>query len=426
MKRVLVLGAGLVSRPIVRDLLGRGIPVTVADQARPRAEALVAGFPHGRAVSIDAADEGALGALLGDADLVVSLLPYTRHVAVARRCLSARRDLVTTSYVSPEMRALDADASAAGLLFLNECGLDPGLDHMSAMRVIARLRREGWTLRSFWSSTGGLPAPEAADNPWRYKFSWSPRGVLLAGRNAARYLEDGAVVEVPGPALFDHATPMEVPGLGAFEVYPNRDSLPYVDTYGIDGVRSMFRGTIRFRGWSAILREAARLHLLDVEPRAWPEGATWREVMQTLAPGVSGSDPRHAALLWAGCFEDRPIESTSAAPIDLLCRALEAKLAFVPGERDMIVMEHRFTAERGESSRRVVSRLVAFGEPHGDSAMARTVTLPAAIAVRLRLEGRLARTGVRIPVEPEIYEPVLDEMERLGIRFDESEAAGQP
>lgn len=423
MKKVLVLGAGLVSRPIVRDLLSHGIPVTVADQARERAHALVAGVPHGRAAAFDADDDAALGALVRDADLVVSLLPYTRHVAVARHCLAHRRDLVTTSYVSPEMRALHADASAAGLLLLNECGLDPGVDHMSAMRVFSRLRAEGATLVSFWSSTGGLPAPEAADNPWRYKFSWSPRGVLLAGRNAARFLEDGAVVEVPGPELFDRVAPMEVPGLGAFEFYPNRDSLPYVDTYGIHGVRSMFRGTIRYRGWSSILREVGRLGLLDVEPRAWPEGTTWREAMRTLAPGAAEDDPRLAALAWAGCFSDRRIGAASASPLDLLCARLEAKLAFAPGERDMIVMEHRFEATLASTRRRVVSRLVAFGEPGGDSAMARTVTLPAAIAVRARLSGNLPLAGVHIPVVPEIYEPVLAEMESFGVRFEESETA---
>ena len=421
MKRVLVLGAGLVSRPIVRDLLSHGVGVTVADQDLSRAEALVAGADHGRAAGVDAGNEEALGALVRDADLVVSLLPYTRHVAVARRCLSARRDLVTTSYVSPEMRSLDADAREAGLLFLNECGLDPGLDHMSAMRVLARLRGEGATLDAFWSSTGGLPAPEAADNPWRYKFSWSPRGVLLAGRNAARFLEDGTVVEIPGPELFDHVLPMEVPGLGAFEFYPNRDSLPYAPTYGIDGVRSMFRGTIRYRGWSAILREVGRLGLLDVEPRDWPPGTTWREAMRVLSPAASPSDPRLAALAWAGCFSDRPIGTRTASPLDLLCATLQEKLAFAPGERDMIVMEHRFDATRGRARRRVVSRLVAFGEPGGDSAMARTVTLPASIAVRLRLAGRLPLAGVHLPVVPAIYEPVLSEMETFGVRFEESE-----
>jgi saccharopine dehydrogenase-like NADP-dependent oxidoreductase len=423
MKKVLVLGAGLVSRPIVRDLLSRGIPVTVADQARERAEALVAGVPHGRATVVDADDDGALGALVRDADLVVSLLPYTRHVAVARHCLGFRRDLVTSSYVSPEMRALDGEAKAAGLLFLNECGLDPGLDHMSAMRVFARLRSEGATLVSFWSSTGGLPAPEAATNPWGYKFSWSPRGVLLAGRNAARFLENGAVVEVPGSELFDRVAPMEVPGLGAFEFYPNRDSLPYVDTYGIHGVRSMFRGTIRYRGWSAILREVGRIGLLGVEPRAWPPGTTWRDVMRALAPEATDSDPRFAALAWAGCFSDRAIGAPFAAPLDLLCALLEEKLGYAPGERDLIVMEHRFEATHAGSRRRVVSRLVAFGEPGGDSAMARTVTLPASIAVRLRLEGRLPLSGVHIPVVPEVYGPVLEEMERFGVRFEESETS---
>lgn len=429
MKRVLVLGAGLVSRPIVRHLLDRAFAVVVADQDESRAEALVAGAAHGGAIRLDASDHAALARLVDGADLVVSLLPYTLHPVVARACLDLERDLVTTSYVSPAMRALDAEARSKGVMLLNECGLDPGLDHMSARRVLSRLEAEGAVLDSFWSSTGGLPAPEAATNPWRYKFSWSPRGVLLAGRNAARYRRDGEIVEVPGERLFDATESCSIPGLGELEVYPNRDSLPYAETYGIEGARGMFRGTIRYRGWSSILRQVGALGLLDLEERDLAPGTTWADFVAGKGQGSAreraaariGAGPEHPALdalEWAGCLSERPVGATRISPLDALCALLQERLAYAPGERDMIVMEHRFRA--GERS--LVSRLVAYGEPFGDSAMARTVSLPAAIAGRLRLEGSLEASGVLVPVLPEIYEPVLDEMASLGVAFEESEA----
>ncbi len=427
MKRVLVLGAGLVSRPLVRHLLAvPDLAVTVADQDGSKASAVLESHPRGTAVALGLEDETAVAARIRESDLVASLLPATLHVPVARIAIAHRKPVVTTSYVSPEMRALDAEARAAGVIVLNECGLDPGLDHMSAMRTIDRLRAAGRRLVSFRSCCGGLPAPEADTNPWGYKFSWSPRGVLLAGRSAARWLEDGNIVEVPGGEIFTRVAPYDVPGLGRFEVYPNRDSIAYVATYGIEGVQTMFRGTLRWPGWCATLDAVARLGLLDVAERAWRPGTTCREMTATLGQGgeLALPAPVHERLAWAGLFSDAPIGATHAAPLDVLCGLLQARMGYAPGERDMILLRHQFGAAGPDgAAREIASTLVAYGEPGGDSAMARTVSLPAAIAARLILDGRIPLHGVRVPVHREIYEPVLEALEPMGIRFEDEEAA---
>jgi saccharopine dehydrogenase-like NADP-dependent oxidoreductase len=432
-KRVLVLGAGLVSRPLVRELAERGdIAVTVADREASRAREVLSGAP-GSAVSLDVADGTAVAAFVRECDLVVSLLPFTLHVAVARAAIAGRRPMITTSYVSPEMRALDAEAAAAGVLVLNEIGLDPGLDHMSAMRVIDRVRRDGGRLTSFRSCCGGIPAPDADTNPWRYKFSWSPRGVLLAGRGGARWLDDGRIVEVDAAHLFAQVAPYEAPGLAPLEVYPNRDSLAYVPTYGIEGVQTMFRGTLRWPGWAATLEALFRLGLLEDAPRTWRSGTTHAEFAEAFAaPGSGPLRSRLAAragvaadsevmerLVWAGLLSDRPLERTEASPLDVLEAMLAPRMAYAPGDRDLVVLRHEFGfIDREGRPRREESTLVAFGEAGGDSAMARTVSLPAAVAARLILDGRIGLTGVRIPVDPAIYEPVLAALEPLGIRFE--------
>jgi saccharopine dehydrogenase (NADP+, L-glutamate forming) len=439
MKRVLVLGAGLVSRPLVRYLTGcPDVALTVADIDGEKALSVLGESARGRALAVSMDDGAGLAGLVGDADLVVSLLPYTLHVRVAKVAIAHRVPLITTSYVSAEMRALDGAAREAGVLVLNEIGLDPGLDHMSAMRAIRGLRDEGSRLVSFRSCCGGLPAPEANTNPWGYKFSWSPRGVLAAGRNPARWLEDGRIVEVPGEELFTRVAPYDVPEVGPLEVYPNRDATAYLATYGIEGVRTMFRGTLRYPGWCETLHAVSRLGLLDDAPRGWRAGTTFEEFMEAFAEagpgpvaervaarlGIPEQDAVMARLKWAGLFSGRPLGSTQLAPIDALCARLAESMAYAPGERDMIVLRHEFgviDAEGRPGTR--VSTLVAFGEPGGESAMARTVSLPAAVAARLILDGRIASAGVRIPVDPEIYEPVLRALEPMGIVFRETRTA---
>jgi len=439
MKRVLVLGAGLVSRPLVRDLLrSSDLRLTVGDLDREKAARVLSGHERGVAVALSSDDDAGLARHVGDADLVVSLLPFTLHVKVANVAIAHRVPVITTSYVSPEMRALDRAARDAGILVLNEMGLDPGLDHMSAMRVIRAIRDEGCRLVSFRSCCGGLPAPEANTNPWGYKFSWSPRGVLAAGRNAARWLEDGRIVDVPGAELFTRVAPYDVPELGRLEVYPNRNAIDYVALYGIDGVQTMFRGTLRYPGWCETLAAVARLGLLDDTARAWRAGTTYGEFMEAFAAPGSGpvaarvaatlGVPRDHAVMrrleWAGLFSARPLGATTVAPIDALSTLLADVMAYADGERDMIVLRHEFglTDPAGRPSLRT-STLVAFGELEGDSAMARMVSLPAAAAARLILDGRITSTGVRIPVDPEVFEPVLAALEPRGIAFRETRTA---
>jgi saccharopine dehydrogenase-like NADP-dependent oxidoreductase len=436
-KRALVLGAGLVSRPLVDALASRdGLALTVADLDAAKAERVLAG--RGRALGLSLDDGAALAALAREADLIVSLLPPTLHVRAAQVALAQHVPLITTSYVSPEMRALDSEARRTGVLLLNEIGLDPGLDHMSAMRTIAAIRDEGGRVVSFRSCCGGLPAPESNSNPWGYKFSWSPRGVLAAGRNGARWLESGRVVDVPGEELFRHGAPYDVPDLGRLEVYPNRDATSYVATYGLDGVETMFRGTLRWPGWCETLDAVARAGLLDDGARSWPAGATYAQLMAALAaPGRGPIASRVAAragvpadgavmrrLAWTGLFSDRALPSRRIAPIDALCALMTETMSYGPSDRDMVVLRHEFGIEDARGRRSgIVSTLVAYGEPGGDSAMARTVSLPAAVTAGLVLEGRIAATGVRIPVDPEIYEPVLRELARAGIEFRDDRTA---
>ena len=427
---ILVLGAGMVAGPLVRYLLGDGARLTVTSLEQAEAERLVGGHPLGTARAFDLADDEGLSALVAAHDLVVSLVPYAFHPKVAGHCLRHGKHLVTASYVAPAMQELDAAARAQGLTFLNELGLDPGIDHMSAMRVIDAVAREGGRLRSFRSYCGGLPAPDANDNPLGYKFSWAPRGVLMACRNPARYRREGREVQVPSGRLFRDMHLLHVEGAGDFEAYPNRDSMTYLEAYGLPAdIETLFRGTLRNMGWCDTLHAFGRLGLLDDQPHEG--GATRAAYMRSLMGAPAGADVRRAAsrklgqadgclpatnLAWLGLADETPLPAGPRAPLDLLGDAMLEKLCYRPGERDMVVMFHEFlwtTAAGGR--RRATSRLVACGERGGDTAMARTVSLPAAVAAKLVLEGKITARGVLRPVVPEIYDPVLRELAGLGI-----------
>lgn len=436
MKTVLVLGAGLVSRPLIRYFLARDrFRLVVADLTADRAKASFGEHARARAIAVDAADPASLDAAMEGADLAVSLLPPPMHPKVAEAALRAGTDLVTTSYVSPAMQALDAAARKRGVLLMNEIGLDPGIDHMSALRAIRAARERGGRVVGFRSVCGGLPAPDnRLTNPWSYKFSWSPRGVLTAARNPARWLEDGRIVEVDRESLFSATVPFPIEGLGPFEIYPNRDSVTYVPRYELEGVSDMLRGTVRWHRWGETLGAAVRLGLLDPEARDWPPGTTWAAATASLLPVGAGDlrlrvaarlglPPDHEVLdrfAWAGFFAEEPLAAGARSPLDATCARLTEKLAYAPGERDMVILEHALTIEEADGvTSREVHRLVAFGEPFGDSAMSRTVALPAAVLARMRLEGALPRlAGVEIPVAPEVVGPVLEELEETGIRFE--------
>lgn len=441
MKKVLLLGAGLVARPLAAYLLKKGFLVTVADQVESKAAALLDGHANGRARAWTTDDKKGLREMVGGADLAVSLLPAAYHILVAEECLSQKKPMVTASYVSPAMRALDARAKEAGVLILNEIGVDPGIDHMSAMKIIDRVRKEGGRITSFRSYCGGLPAPEANTNPWGYKFSWSPRGVLTAGKNSARYLKDGAQVDIPGPELFSDMRLLNVPGLGELEAYPNRDSMGYIGLYGLEGAATVFRATLRNKGWCAAMGKIVNSGLLDEREKDL-KGMTFMDftaaviadakpetVRRDLAArlGVAADSAPVKWLEWLGLFTDEPLPLEKGSPLDVMTARMVQKMSYAEGERDMLVMHHEFIAEyppgRGPASRKLTSTLLDFGIPHGDSSMARTVSLPAAIAARLILEGKISGAGVRIPVTPDIYEPVLKELEEMenGIHFKEGD-----
>lgn len=431
MKKVLVLGAGLVAKPLVRYLLDQpDFQVKVASRTVSKAEKLVGNHPRGEAQPLNVNDTATLKNLISDADLVISMVPYAHHVTVAGLCIEYKKHMVTTSYVSEAMKKLDQKAKEAGVLILNEIGLDPGIDHMSAMRIIHQVQNKGGRIASFYSYCGGLPAPEANTNPWGYKFSWSPRGVVLAGKNAARYLKDKKEVKIASEDLFSHFWPMDIEGLPPLEAYPNRDSVPYVQIYGISDADSMYRGTLRYPGWCQTLKKVVELGLLD-ETEQNVKGLSYADFFRKLIKKEKGDDLKKdlAAHLkidedsepikrfeWLGLFGDEIIPSEKSSPLDVFANRLLEKLKYEGGERDMIVLHHDFRAEYpGGKKEKITSTLIDYGIPHKDSAMSRTVGLPAAIGAAMILNGKIKATGVHIPVSPSIYEPALDELEKLGI-----------
>ena len=435
MKHVLILGAGAVARPAVGYLLEKeGVEVVLADRDPEKAEALVAGHPGGRAVALDARDAPMLERTIAAADIVVSLLPWTLHPAIAELCLAHGKHLVTASYVKEEMQAMDREARDKGLIFLNEVGVDPGLDHMSAMQIIDAVRAEGGKIDSFFSYCGGLPALESNNNPLGYKFSWSPEGAMLAATNDGRYMEHGKVYEVPGCDLFKHYWLKSVPGAGVFEAYVNRDALPYLEIYGIKDASGIYRGTLRNVGYCETWDFIKQLGLLNRKMMFDFDEVTPREVLANIVncpetnvrAGVAAylKIPEHSLTLkkleWLGLLSDRKLRIGTASVFEMLSHTLKQRLVYDEGEVDLLVMHHEFEVIYPDLPRqRIQSTLIDLGDPEGDSSMARTVGYPVGIAASLVAEGRIAQTGVLRPVSAEIYTPVLAECERLGIHFKE-------
>jgi saccharopine dehydrogenase-like NADP-dependent oxidoreductase len=430
MKNVLVLGAGLVARPLVHFLMEKGYRVTCADLVRSKAETIIDGHPSGEAVELDLLDEQGLARFIGRSDLTVSLVPFTFHPAVAKLCVSACKPMVTTSYVSEAMQDLDGPAKDAGIVILNEIGLDPGIDHMSAMQIIDGVRARGGEVISFKSYCGGLPAVRHNDNPFGYKFSWAPRGVLLASRNGAKYLWGGREVKTAPERLFRDMHLFHVEGVGDFEAYPNRDSVSYVDIYGLSGIQTLFRATLRNIGWCDTMFNFRNIGLLALEETD-VKGKTYADFMRKLVEARPGEDLRVATarkmgvppdalpvwnLHWLGAFSDRKFPCEKISPLDALGALMFEKLSFRKDEVDLIVLCHDFIVRYPDGKReRITSQLVDEGIPGGDSAMSRTVSLPAAIASDLILTGKITEKGVLRPVQPVIYEPVLRELARRKI-----------
>lgn len=436
MKKILLLGAGLVAKPLVDYFLSfEDINLTVASRSGDKG--LLAGRPRGTAQKWNIEDIPGLQKLIEKHDLVISLLPADYHPVVAECALKSSKHMMTTSYVSPKMRSFDEEAKNKNLLFLNECGVDPGMDHMSAMKIIDSEKAAGGKIKTFISFCGGLPSPSFCDNPLNYKFSWSPRGVLVAATSPARYLKNGKTVEIDGSELFHNCECVEVGDIGIFDGYPNRDSTVYKEVYSLDDIETLLRGTLRYPEHCELFSRMVKLGLFSKEKMDFSNNPTYSGMTSRLTPDFSGGDIRKSLaefietdvdgdvmkkLEWLGLFDKEPLPEKNAAPIDLMTDIMKKKMEFKPGEVDMIVMKHFFEIECADKKRKeIVSYFVYYGTPDGDSAMSKTVSLPVAIAAKLFLDGKIKLTGVRIPVVPELYMPILEELEKLGMAFKEEE-----
>ena len=433
-KNVLILGAGSVAPPLVKYLSGQPeIRLFIADRFFNKAKSLAAGSSNAKALGLDIRDKEKTRALISEADIVISILPYTFHPEIASYCTDLRTDMLTASYASDSIKKLDLQAKRKGVLLLNEMGLDPGIDHMEAMRIIDDVKRKNGTVTSFISFCGGIPAPEANTNPFGYKFSWSPLGVLLAGKNQAQYLFNSKKICVPPENLFKNPLLIHIQGLGELEGYPNRDSLPYIDLYKIHSTKTMLRGTLRYKGWCSFMHQAGRSGLLDEKSENWKK--INRPDFLRKITGVMGKKDIKSGLAshlklekdslfiqcldWLGFFNKEALPLKEGSPLEVLGAMMEEKMRYQKNERDMIILQHKLTVEyKDENSQEIVSTLLDFGIPGGDSAMSKTVGLPLAIAAKNILNGNIKITGVQIPVIPEIYKPVLSELKELGIEFE--------
>ncbi|REK05092.1 MAG: saccharopine dehydrogenase [Bacteroidetes bacterium] len=440
MRKILLVGAGRSSYSLIRYLLAHSRQeewrLTVADVSLEAAMEKIAGHPSGDAIVLDVNDYSARTSAVANADLVISMLPAHMHVALAKDCVEAGKHLLTASYVSDEMSKLDQDASAAGVLLLNEMGLDPGIDHMSAMKIIDNLKDRDAEILSFKSYTGGLVAPESDDNPWSYKFSWNPRNVILAGQGTAKYVKNGTYRYIPYHRLFAEAETIAVNGFGEFDAYANRDSLSYRKIYGLENIPTMLRGTLRHAGFCKAWDVFVQLGLTDDSYKIEnSENLTYRDLFSAFLPELKhgkGLRENLAAFLrcdqnseiidkieWTGIFGDVKPGLKDASPAMMLQYLLEQKWVLKQEDKDMIVMYHHFLyKEKGTHT--LSSTLLVKGEDSVDTAMAKTVGLPLAIGAKLLLNGTIKRRGVAIPVEKEIYLPVLKELEENGICFEES------
>ncbi len=408
--------------------------VTMASRTVSKAEAIIDNHPNGKAVKLDVKNDELLDTLVSDTDLVVSLLPYAYHVKVAKICIKYKIPMVTTSYVSEEMKALDKKAKDAGIIILNESGLDPGIDHMSAMRVIHEVEEKGGKVISFKSSTGALPSHEANTNPFGYKFSWSPRGVLLASKNPSKWLEDGKIREYPGEELFENYYIDDIPNIGSFENYPNRNSVPYKEIYGLKDSKTVYRGTLRMTGWCETMRKIVALGWLNDKPVEGFNGKTYGDMTRHLISAEKDENLEEKTaefldlkvystvikrLKWLGLFSNEKLPQDRDNPLDYMNVLTLEKMKLGKDERDMIVMHHEFIAEYSNKKEHITSTLVNYGIPKDDSAVARTVAIPASIAVRMVLDKKINLSGVHIPVLPDIYNPILNELEEMDIVFNE-------
>lgn len=433
MKKILILGAGLISRPLVNYLLQKGHFLTVADIDKSKVQLMIGDHANAIAIGLDVQNEGKLDTLVADHDIIVSLLPNTMHLLVVHLCIEYKKSMITTSYQSPGMIELKQKIEESGIIVLNEMGLDPGLDHMSAKQLIDRVHEQGGKVLEFYSICGALPAPDSVDNPFNYKFTWSPRGVMMASTSNASYLNNNEEVTLDSEFLFHNPFKVNFPELGVLDVYPNRDSLSYIEEYGLKNVKTMMRGTLRLPGWCESLDAMKALGLLDTQNIPMDKmsyfnllerkvGTLYPEYKCQIAKYLKIEETSVAikSLEWLGYFSNTVIERSIDSPFNVTCDLMFSKMLLKESDMDMVVLRHellvRYPDDREE---RIISSLIEYGSPQSDTAIARTVALPAAIAVDLILTGEINLKGLHRPFLAEIYQPVLNRLQNGGISLKE-------
>ena len=424
MHHILVLGAGKSATILIESLLEdaheQNWYVHVADVRLDTAEKKVAGYGRSAAYRIEPNDPEQLDKLIQMADAVISMLPPPLHIVVAKKCLSHRKHFLNASYLTPELMALDEEARAAQLSFLVEMGLDPGIDHMSAMDMIHDIQNKGGTISSFRSHCGGLISPESDDNPWHYKISWNPKNIIMAGKDGAHYLSGGQVCHVAYNELFNPARTVQIPGLGLYAWYPNRDSIPYLNTYGLSAVSDFVRTTLRHPAFAAGWKKIVELGLTSETKTIDTDGLTFAEFLNGYLGGMDAwEEPLKEQFAFLLAHNNTPINLGLLAPADILQILMEKKLALGEGDRDMIVMLHEleYRMPGVDALQTISASLVVKGKDQVHTAMAKTVGLPLAIAVKNILNGRIQRKGVFISVYPDVYQIVLQDLEKKGICF---------
>ncbi|MEO8239728.1 MAG: saccharopine dehydrogenase C-terminal domain-containing protein [Flavobacterium sp.] len=441
MRRILIIGAGRSASSLIRYLLSKSdsenLHLVVADLSLVLAEKKVNNHPNATPIALDIFNATERKTTIENASIVISMLPAHLHIEIAKDCLEFKKHLVTASYISDAMLALNEEAKKSNLIFMNEIGLDPGIDHMSAMKVIDEIREKGGKMLLFESFCGGLVAPESDNNLWNYKFTWAPRNVVLAGQGgAAKFIQEGTYKYIPYGTLFRRTEFLEVEGYGKFEAYSNRDSLKYRSIYGLDDVLTLYRGTIRRVGFSKAWNMFVQLGMTDdsyiMEDS---ENMSYRQFTNSFLPyhptdsveikmrlilKIDQDDIMWDKLLELDLFNpDKKVNLKNATPAQILEKILSDSWTLEPDDKDMIVMYHKFGYEINGDKRQIDSKMVCTGEDQTYTAMAKTVGLPVAIATLLILNGKITTPGVQLPVNKEVYLPILEELESYGVVFYE-------
>lgn len=441
MRKILIIGAGRSASSLIQYLLQKStaenLHLTIADLSLELAQKKAQNHPNATAVQLDIKNTQQRQAEIEKADIVISMLPAFMHIEVAKDCIAYQKNMVTASYISPEMQALDVQVKEKGLVFMNEIGLDPGIDHMSAMQVIDSIRSQGGKMILFESFCGGLVAPEYDNNLWNYKFTWAPRNVVLAGQGGvSKFIQEGKYKYIPYNKLFRRTEFMDVDGYGKFEGYANRDSLKYRSVYGLDDVLTLYRGTLRRVGFSKSWNMFIQLGMTDDSYiMENSETMSYRDFTNSfLAYHPTDSVElklRHYLkidqddVMWDKLVEldlfnpDKTVGLKNATPAQILEKILTDKWTLQPEEKDMIVMYHKFGYELNGEKKQIDSTMVCIGDDQTYTAMAKTVGLPLAMAALQILNGNIKTPGVQLPIKKEVYEPILKELETYGVIFKE-------